>query len=93
MQHNKYVENQDVKIYCATNQLTELKFLEPHKKSHGVRGSGKRYYMSFGTKIGHGTYAIRHIPCACYLCTSILEQPRIKGLPSQQQPRYQLIKY
>ena len=30
--NNKDVDNQYVKMYCATNQFSELKILGPHKK-------------------------------------------------------------
>ena len=81
VQHNKYVENQDVKMYCETNQFTELKFLGPHNKPHGACGLGKNYHMRFNPKLGHGEYVIHHTPCACTLCTSSIEQPWIKGFP------------
>ena len=37
-QHNKYVDHQDAKMYCAENQYPELQFIGPHNKPHGVRG-------------------------------------------------------
>ena len=64
MQHNKDVYHEDVKMYCAINQFPEFKFLGQHKKPHGERGLGKHYHMHFDTKIGHGAYVIRRIPCA-----------------------------
>ena len=54
-----------MKMYYARNHFTELKFLRPYNKLHGVRGLGKNYHMRFDTKLGHGTYKIRHTPCAC----------------------------
>ena len=33
--------------------------------------------------------AIIRIPCACVLCTSMLERPWISGIPSNKQSRYQ----
>ena len=75
VQHNKDVKHQDLKTYCATNHFPELKFLGPQNKPHGVRGLGKYYHMRFDTKLGHGTYAIRFISCACTSLTSILDQP------------------
>ena len=59
MQHNKKFDNQDVKMYCATNQFPELKFLGTHNKPHGVHGLGKHYHIRFDTKLGHGICAIR----------------------------------
>ena len=58
MQHNKDVEYQNVKIYCATNQFPELKFLGTYKKPHGVCELGKHYHMCFDIKLVHDTYAI-----------------------------------
>ena len=58
VQQNKDVEHQDVKIYCATNQFPELKFLCPNNKKHGVRGLGNNYHMRFDTKLWHGTCAV-----------------------------------
>ena len=60
---------QDVKMYCATNQLPGLNVLGTHNKPHGVRGIGKHSYMYFDPKLVHCTYAIRSIPCDCTLCT------------------------
>ena len=93
MQHNKYFYHQDVKIYCATNQIPELKFLRPHNKPHCVSGIGKHYNISFDPKLGHNTCAILRIPCACTLCTSIIDQPLIKGLKSKKQYLYQTVQY
>ena len=93
MQHNKYVDNQGVKMYCATNQVPELKFLGLHKKTHGASWLGKHYPMPFDPKLGHGIYTISQIPCACTSCTYSLYQPWITGLSEQQELRYQPIKY
>ena len=60
-----------MKIYCATNHFTALKFLGPHNKSHGVRGLGKYYHMHFNSKLEHGTCIIRRIPSAFTLCNFI----------------------
>ena len=65
VQHNKYVEHQEMKMYCDTNQFTKLKFLGPHDKPQGVRGLCKHYHTRFDTKLGHGTYEISFIPFAC----------------------------
>ena len=88
MQHNKYVEHQEVKIYCATNQFTELNFIEPHNKPHGIGGLGKNYHIRFYPELGHGTYAIHHIPCDCTFCTYTIDQPWITGFPAKKQARY-----
>ena len=74
VQHNKDFDHQHVKIYCATNQFPELKFLGTHNKQHDVRGLVKHNQVYFDTKLGHSIYAIRRIPCACTSCTSILDQ-------------------
>ena len=93
VQYDKYVKHQGVKMYCATNQFPELKFLGPHKKPHCVSGLGKHYHICFHPKLGHGTYAIHRIHFAFDSCTYSLEQPWIPSFPAQQQPRYQPIKY
>ena len=79
-------------MYCATNQFHDLNFIGIHNKPHGVRGLGKNYHMRFDTKLGHGTYAIRCIPCDCTYCTSIHDQSWNKGLPEQKQPFYKPVK-
>ena len=65
MKHNKYVEHQNVKIYCATNQFLELQILRTQNKTHGIHGLGNNYHMCFDTKLGHGTCVIHRITCAC----------------------------
>ena len=92
VQHNKYVENQGMKMYCATNQFPELNFLVTHNKPHGVSGLGNHFQMCFYPKLGHGTYAIHRISYACTYCTYSIDQPWIPGFPAQQQLRYQPIK-
>ena len=62
-------------------------------KKHGVLGLGKYYNMSFDTKLGYGTCAIRCIPCACTQCTPMLDKTWSTGGSSYQQPQYQLVKY
>ena len=91
MKHNKYVKHKDVKMYCWTNQLTELKFLGPKNKPHGVCGLCNHYHLCFYTKLGHGTYAIRHITCACTLWTYSINQPCFTALPAHQHTSYQLV--
>ena len=51
VQNNEYVEHQDVKMYCATNQFPELMFLWPHNNPHDVRRLGKHYCMTFDPKL------------------------------------------
>ena len=80
-------------MYCTTKQFPELKFLGPYTKPHGLRGLGNHYHMRFVTKLGHGTYEIRCMPCYCSFSAYIIDQPWIPGFLSQQQQRYQPIKY
>ena len=76
-------------IYCDTNQLPTLLFCGTHPKPHISRGQSKHFHLHFFPKIGHGMCAIIRIPCACVLCTSMLERPWIYGIPSNKQSRYQ----
>ena len=71
-------------MYCATNQSPDLKFLGPHNKPYGVCVFCKNYQMIFDTKLVHVTCEVRHIPCACSLCTFILDQPWNPVFPAQQ---------
>ena len=89
MQHNKYVEHQDVKMYFAINKFPELQFIGTHVKPHGVNGLDNHYHMRFDTKLGHVTCKICCITCACTAYTSILDQPWFPDIPSNQQLRYQ----
>ena len=70
-------------MYCATNQFTKLNFIGPQNKPLGVIGLGKHNQIRFDPKLGHVTYAIRFIPCACTSCTSITYQPYITGSTEQ----------
>ena len=79
-------------MYCATDQFHEFQFLGPQKKPHGVYGLGKHYHMCFDPKLGHGMCEIRHIPCACNPCTSMLEQSWDPGMQEQKNPHYQPVK-
>ena len=85
MKHNKYVEHQDVKMYCATNQFPGLQFLGTHNKPHGVRGLGKNYHMNFDTKLGNDTCDICNTPCAFPPCKFILGQTWDPGITEHQQ--------
>ena len=93
VQHNKYVDHQDVKVYCATNQFPEMQFLGTRNKPHGVCRLGKHYHMRFDPKLGHVRCSIHRIPCACHPFTPRLNQPWDLGIPKQKQPLYQLVKY
>ena len=72
VQHNRDIEYQYMEMYYATKQFTELQFLGPHRKPHGVCVFGKHDHMRFDPKLGNVTCAIRQIPCACNRCTSII---------------------
>ena len=48
----------------------------------------KHYNLRFDPKICHGICAIFRIPCACFACTSMLDQPWISGIPLKK-ARYQ----
>ena len=58
MQHDKYVENQEVRTHSATNHSPELQFLGTHNKPHCVRGLGKHHHVCFDPKLRHGTCEI-----------------------------------
>ena len=88
VQDNAAVELKDVRIYCNKNQFPELPFCGPHSKPHGAREMSKHYHLMFDPKLGMGVCAIRHIPCVCVACTSILDKPWISGIPSDKQERY-----
>ena len=77
VQDNADVEHQDVKMYCNTNQFPASSFCGPYLKPHGARGLSKHYHLHFDKKIGMGIYSIFHIPCACVVCTSMLDKPWI----------------
>ena len=75
-------------MYCNTNQFPELSFCGLHSKSHGARGLSKHYHLRFYPKLGMGIYAVRNIPCAYVACTSMLDKPRISGIPPDEQELY-----
>ena len=87
-QDNAALELKDVKMYCNTNQFPELSFYGPHSKPHGARGLSKNYHLRFDPKLGNGIRAILRIPCDFVACTSMLDKPRISGIPSDEQERY-----
>ena len=70
-----------VKIYCNTNKLPGFSFCVPHSKPYGARGLSKKYHLRFDPKLGMGICAILRIPCACVACKSMLDKPRISGIP------------
>ena len=88
VQDNDAVELKDVKIYCNTNQFPALPFCGPHSKPHGARGLIKHYHLCFYPKLGMGVCAIRCIPCACVVCTSMLGKAWISDISSYKQERY-----
>ena len=60
----------------------------PYIKPHGARGLSNNYHFLFDPKVGNGVCAIRRIPCACVVCTSMLDKPWVYGIPSDEQERY-----
>ena len=80
-----------MKLYCDTNQFLPLPFCGPHPKPRGARGASKHYNLRFDPELGHGICKIRRIPCACFVCPSMLDQQWIYGIPSNKQARYQPI--
>ena len=60
----------------------------PHTKPHGVRELSNKYHMWFDRKLGHGTFEICQIPCACVGFMSMLDKPWVNSYPPQQQPHY-----
>ena len=81
VQYNADVSHQYVKMYCNTNQFSELSFCGPHYKPHDTRGLSKHYHFRFDPKIGMRICKIIRISCDCVACTSILEKPWISGIP------------
>ena len=84
-QNNVDVAHQYVRMYCNTNQFTELPFCSPHYKPHGARVLGKHYHLRFDPKLGNGVCEILRIPCACVACTSMLDKPWTSSIPSDEQ--------
>ena len=68
-------------MYCDTKQFPALPLCGPLTKTHGSRGSSNHYHLRFDPKLGHGTCAIRRIPCAYVACISMLDNPWIYGIP------------
>ena len=64
-------------MYCNTNYFPVLPFCGPYSKPRGARVFSKHYHLRFYPKIGNGVCAIRHIPCACVTCNTMLEKPWI----------------
>ena len=52
----------------------------------------KHYHLRFDTNIGHGICEICRIPCVYVAYTLIIYQPRINGVQSTKQTRYQPVK-
>ena len=88
VQDNADIAHKYLKMYCDTNQFPSLPFCGPHPKPHGARELSKHYQLRFDPKLYHGICAIRRIPCACVVCTSIMGKPCISGIPSNKQSRY-----
>ena len=80
VQDNSDVANQDVKIYCNTNQFPALPFYGPHSKPHVERGIGNNYHLCFDPKLGMAICAILRIP--------MLDKHWTYDIPSNEQERY-----
>ena len=81
VQDNADVEHKYVKMFCNTNQFSELSFSVRHSKPHGARRLSKHYHLRCDPKLGMGICAIFQITCACVACASMLETPWISGIP------------
>ena len=81
-----------MKMYCVTNQFPDLKCFGSHKKPHGVFGFVNNYNMSFDTKLGYGTCAIRLISCVCPPCTYTIDQTWNPSVTVQLQSHHQPVK-
>ena len=68
------VENQDVKVYCATTQFPELISYGTHNKPYCVQGWSDHYKMRFDTKLGHCTCVIHRTTWPCTQFSSTLEK-------------------
>ena len=77
-------------LECIVTQkkFPALQFCGPNSKTHGARGLIKNYHLRFDPKLGNGVCTIFRIPCACVVCTSMLDKPCIFGIPSDKQERY-----
>ena len=81
VQYNDDVTHRDVKFYCNTRKLPALLFCVPHSKPHGSRRLIKHYHLIFDPKLGNGVCEIFRIPCACVVCTYMLDTIWISGIP------------
>ena len=55
---------------------------------NGARGLSKHHNLRFYPKLGMGICAIRHIPCACVACTSMIDKPWIYSITPDEQDCY-----
>ena len=92
VQNIEYVEQQDVKTYCTTNQFPESQCCVPHNKTHGVCVLSKHYHMSFDPKLGHVRCEMHLILCAFTQCAYTLDITWVPGVPPYLQPCYQTVK-
>ena len=84
VQDNADVAYQDVIIYCKINKFPAFSFCDLHSKPYGERGLRKHYHLCFDPKLGMGICALRRIPCACVVRTSMLDKPWISCIPSDE---------
>ena len=89
VQDNADVAHKEVKMYCNTNRLPALTFGVLYPKPLGIRVLSKHYHSRLDQKLGHGICTIFRIPCACFVCTSMIDQPWIIGISSEKQAHYQ----
>ena len=87
VQNNTDVAHKDLRMYCNTNKFPELTFFGPYSKPHGARGLINHSHLRFYPKLGMGICVIRHLPCDCVACTSMLDKPWISGIPPDEQER------
>ena len=74
-------------ISCASTQFQAFTFCVPHSKIHGLIGLIKHYHLQLDPESGHGTCAIRRIPCAYISCTNMLDKPWVMGSGKIQETR------
>ena len=82
VQDNADVEHKYVKMYCNTNQFSELLFSGPYYKPNSAKGLSEHYHLRLYQKLGMGIFAIFRIPWDCVVCASMIDKNWISGIPS-----------
>ena len=70
----------NVNISLTRPSFLKFPFCGLHARPRGVQGLSKHHNMLLDLKLGHGSWAIHQIPCACYAWTCVLEntfEPRV----------------